>query len=112
MGEYQNKAVTLMTACHGETFLTDPRKRSEAYLAAAIDLFQALGGTAEELAAAVEAAGERPAPAVDAAIGDLMKELAAIGSLHDLDIMQAAYNTLDERLKTIRSTLKTARKVR
>ena len=101
MGEYQNRAVALLTARLGTESITDLKGRNEAYLAAAIDLFHALGGSAEELAAVAEAARERPAPAVDMAIGELMEELAAIGTLNDFDIMQAAYNTLDRQRRSI-----------
>ncbi|YCI06205.1 hypothetical protein M1D34_29735 (plasmid) [Ensifer sp. D2-11] len=33
---------------------------------------------------------------VDLVVGDLMKELAAISHIHDMDIMQAGHNALDK----------------
>ncbi|WP_244560061.1 hypothetical protein [Ensifer aridi] len=42
---------------------------------------------------------------VDLIIGDLMNELAVISHMHDMDMMQAAYNTLDLRLREIAATL-------
>ncbi|AHK04252.1 hypothetical protein X971_4408 [Agrobacterium tumefaciens LBA4213 (Ach5)] len=36
-----------------------------------------------------------PKPSVDVAVGDVMHELAAIGHVADLDIIQAGYNKLD-----------------
>ena len=101
MSEYQNKAVALMTAHLGTETAFDPQERNKAYLAAAINLFHALGGSAEELAAAAEAASDKPVPTADVAIGELMKELAAIGTLKDFDIMQAAYNTLDRERQSL-----------
>lgn len=44
---------------------------------------------------------------VDVIIGDLMNELAAISHMHDMDLMQAAHNTLDIRLREIRAVLAT-----
>jgi len=105
MGEYQNKAVALMAACLGEQSATDPKERAEALLTACIGLFYALGGSVEELAKTAKVASTKPAGPVDTAIGDLMKEVAAIGSIHDLDIMQAAYNTLDQQTLSLKKTL-------
>jgi len=105
MGEYQNKAVTLMTACLGEQSATDPKERGEAFLTASIGLFYALGLSVEDLAKTAKAATAKPTPPVDVAIGDLMKEMAAIGTMHDLDIMQAAYNTLDQQMQSLKKTL-------
>lgn len=103
MGEYQNKAVALMTARLGARSTFDPRERNQACLASAIRLFYALGGSAEELAATADMARSKPVPAADIAIGDVMEELAAIGTLKDLDIMQAAYNTLDRQKRSIKA---------
>jgi hypothetical protein len=103
MGEYQNKAVALVAASLGENFTFDQKQRNEAYLVAAINLFYALGGSAEGLTAAAAVAAAKPAPATDTAIGELMKELAAVGTMKDLDIMQAAYNTLDKQLQAIKA---------
>ncbi|QRY71088.1 hypothetical protein JVX98_31700 (plasmid) [Ensifer sp. PDNC004] len=44
----------------------------------------------------------------DLSIGDLMKELAVIGHLLDIDVMQAGHNTLDRRMKEIRKAFKAA----
>ncbi|CDN52804.1 Hypothetical protein RG1141_CH04430 [Neorhizobium galegae bv. officinalis bv. officinalis str. HAMBI 1141] len=102
MGEYQNRAVALVTASAGENFSFDREQRSQACLVAAIELFYVLGGSAEGLATAAATAAARPAPAIDTAIGELMKEIAAIGAMKDLDIMQAAYNTLDRQMRAIK----------
>ncbi len=110
MGEYQNKAVTLMTACLGEQSATDPKERAEALLTASISLFYALGFSVEDLARTAKAASAKPPGSVDAAIGDLMKEVAAIGTINDLDIMQAAYNTLDQQTLSLKKTLDAAAK--
>ena len=112
MSEYQNRAVALMTARLGAKSASDPKERNEAYLAAAIELFFALGGSKEDLVTAANSSAAKPAPPVDAAIGELMKELAAIGPIHDLDIMQAAHNTLDLEMQSIRTPLDNSRKVR
>ncbi|WP_105440334.1 hypothetical protein [Neorhizobium sp. T25_13] len=103
MGEYQNRAVALVAASVGENFAFDQEQRSQACLVAAIELFYVLGGSAEGLATAAATAATRPTPATDTAIGELMKEIAAIGAMKDLDIMQAAYNTLDRQMRAIKA---------
>lgn len=110
MSEYQNKAVALMTARLGTEAASDITARNRAFLAAAISLFHALGGSDEELAAAAQTAGDA-VPAVDVAIGDVMRELAAIGTLSDLDIMQAAYNTLDRQAEEMNAPMRRPHKV-
>lgn len=95
MSEFQNKAVRLMAACDGEASVTDPGLRQRNLLLSALELYRALGGSFEQPEAAKDQ-GEMSTPRrVDLVIGDLMKELAAISHMYDMDIMQAAHNTLD-----------------
>ncbi|CAD0216372.1 hypothetical protein AGRHK599_LOCUS4635 [Rhizobium rhizogenes] len=70
-------------------------ERREAFLRKALTLYHAMGGTAEDIQAALKDAASTPAPAIDLAVGDVMYKLAAIGHVADIDIIQAGYNKLD-----------------
>ncbi len=94
MSEFQNKAVRLMAAC-GEGSLSDLAERQTKLLLSALELYRALGGSFEQIEAVIMQDETEIPRRVDLVIGDLMKELAAIGYIYDLDIMQAAHNTLD-----------------
>ncbi|EHJ97084.1 hypothetical protein [Agrobacterium tumefaciens] len=95
MGEYQNKAVDLMRNRVGDSILNNKIERREAFLRKALALYHVMGGEADGMRAAVEHVVHLPKPSVDVAVGDVMHELAAIGHVADLDIIQAGYNKLD-----------------
>ncbi len=95
MGEYQNKAVDLMRSRVGDSILNNKIERREAFLRKALALYHVMGGAADGMRAAVEDVVHLPKPSVDVAVGDVMHELAAIGHVADLDIIQAGYNKLD-----------------
>ncbi|MGQ8633591.1 hypothetical protein ACUTJJ_19160 [Agrobacterium sp. DKPNP3] len=95
MGEYQNKAVELMRTLVGEKMLNNKVERREEFLRKALTLYHAMGGTVEDLQAAAKDMGIKPALSIDVAVGDVMHNLAAIGHVADLDIIQAGYNKLD-----------------
>ncbi len=95
MGEHQNKAVDLMRNRVGDSILNNKIERREAFLRKALALYHVMGGAADGMRAAVEDVVHLPKPSVDVAVGDVMHELAAIGHVADLDIIQAGYNKLD-----------------
>jgi hypothetical protein len=95
MGEYQNKAVELMRNRAGDKMLNNMIERREAFLRKALTLYQAMGGSVDDMQAAVKGAASTSAPTIDVAVGDVMYKLAAIGHVADIDIIQAAYNKLD-----------------
>lgn len=95
MGEYQNKSVDLMRNRVGDSILNNKIERREAFLRKALALYHVMGGEADGMRAAVEDVVHLPKPSVDVAVGDVMHELAAIGHVADLDIIQAGYNKLD-----------------
>ncbi|MFK0278581.1 hypothetical protein ACIQUG_33280 [Ensifer sp. NPDC090286] len=103
MSEFQNKAVRLAAASTGTASITDPRECQKRFLAAALELNGALEQTSEQRNSSSEIAGSPRR--IDLIIGDLMKELAIVGHLFDIDIMQAGHNTLDRRLSEIKSAL-------
>lgn len=101
MSEFQNKVVRLMVASAGDASVSDLAERQRNLLVAALELYRALGGSFEQLEASVMQ-DEMEAPRrVELIVGDLMKELAAISHINDLDIMQAAHNTLDVQFRQL-----------
>ncbi|OAE49741.1 hypothetical protein [Agrobacterium tumefaciens] len=95
MGQYQNRVVELMRDSVGESILNNKIERREAFLRKALALYHVMGGDAQGMHAAVADVVNLQKPSVDVAIGDVMHELAAIGHVADLDIIQAGYNKLD-----------------
>ncbi|WOS65271.1 hypothetical protein [Sinorhizobium fredii] len=96
MSVFQNKAVRLM-ATFEEGSLSDLAERQRKLLLSSLELYRAIGGSFEQLEAVVMRDESEIPRRVDLVVGELMGELAAIGYLYDLDIMQAAHNTLDRR---------------
>jgi hypothetical protein len=95
MSEYQNRAVELLIETIGKATVLNRVDRRIRFLRQAIELFHAIGGSALEADALLSTAMTGPAPVVSTKLGDLMAELAGIGYSHDIDMIQAAYNTLD-----------------
>ncbi|WP_245269706.1 hypothetical protein [Ensifer sp. WSM1721] len=87
--------------------MSDLAQRQRNLLFAALELYRALGGSFEQLEASIMEDATGAPRRVDVIIGDLMNELAAISHMHDMDLMQAAHNTLDIRLREIRAVLAT-----
>ncbi|MGN7737754.1 hypothetical protein [Ensifer sp. 22564] len=106
MSEFQNKAVRLTAACDGTAAAGDIVERRKKFLGAALELNQAL--EAAVIAGKSLPVGENTIRSPDLIIGDLMKELAVIGHLLDIDVMQAGHNTLDRRMREIRKAFKAA----
>lgn len=96
MSVFQNKAVRLMASCEAGS-LNDLAERRRKLLLSALELYRAIGGSFEQLEAVIMRDEAEIPRRVDVVLGDLMSELAAIGYVYDLDIMQAAHNTLDSR---------------
>ncbi|MEI2297403.1 hypothetical protein [Ensifer sp. MJa1] len=104
MSEFQNKAVRLTVACGGAASVTNIGECQKRFLAAAMELNRALEhGTDHAVDRTLVGAGATRR--IDLIIGDLMKELAVVGHLFDIDIMQAGHNTLDRRMEEIKGAL-------
>ena len=104
MSEYQNKAVELMQLRSGEDSILDIKDRRNDFLRRAIELFYAMEGDAAEISAAAQkvySTGHQLR--VDRAVGDVMYKLAGVAHLYDIDMMQAAYNKLEEAHRQIAS---------
>ena len=104
MGAFQNKAVNLVKVRTGEEPSSQEDLVRDKVLRAMLELYQATGGLLDEL---IETANQTMDPdaevqRVDVAMGDLMQSLALLGYVHDIDIIQAGYNTLDAQIKQLR----------
>ncbi|ANH08845.1 hypothetical protein [Shinella sp. HZN7] len=98
MSELQNKAVTLATQEEGDLSSQLPSDRCAPFLKSALDLHFALGGDDEALDALVHAHRSADRLRVDAAVANVVIELAVASHLNDIDMVQATYNRLDVEL--------------
>lgn len=96
MSEYQNKAILLMQVELGDEALLDKEQRRDDFIQRAIELYYAMGGTSDAVQTMIDRVFSKTRPRVDAAVGEAMFELAGVGHVSDLDIIQAAYNKLDD----------------
>lgn len=88
-----------MVASVGDASTSDISVRRTSVLTTALELYVALGGSHEQLETAI-AKKESDAPRrIDLVIGDLMMEMATISHIHDIDVMQAAHNALDNGVR-------------
>ncbi len=95
MSELQNRIVERLIALDllRQVDLT-PDKR-EKLMAAAIDLFYAAGGDAVELKEIVRKANDHKHSDVADAVAQVVVATAAVSYASDLDLVQAAYNWID-----------------
>lgn len=95
MSELQNRIVERLAALDllRQVDLT-PDKR-ERLMTAAIDLFYAAGGDADELKEFVLGADDRNRRDVADAVAQMVVATAAVSHASDLDLVQAAYNWID-----------------
>lgn len=95
MSELQNRIVERLGALDPlrQVALT-PDKR-ERLMAAAISLFYAAGGNADELREIILKADDRQRRDVADAVAQMIVATAAVSHACDLDLVQAAYNWID-----------------
>ena len=96
MSELQNKAVALAEQSEGE--LRSSFARGTPFLQSALDLYFALGGDPERAEALAAAPRSSKPLRIDAAVANVMVELAVASHLNDIDMVQATYNRLDSEL--------------
>ena len=101
MSEYQNNAVELLKARFGATSVLDKDARRTQFLQEALELYRAMGGSAEMVRVQVGTAFSEPAGDVHAKIGEVMNALAGVSLAHDVDVVQAGYNSLDDGWKKL-----------
>lgn len=111
MSELQNKVVALIQLQRGKHALSNMDERRDDFIRHAFAIYYGMGGNAKELLAAAGAKAETN-PSMGEAIGDALYELAAVGHIWDIDIIQAAYNRIDsEIIKVSKPQRKTGAKV-
>lgn len=96
MSEYQNKAVRLLASSVGDESLLDLNDRRDAFLYRALELYFAADGAEDAIQPIVEKVYSQNKTRVDIAVGHVLYKLAGIGHAADIDIIQAAYNKLDD----------------
>ncbi|MCX8998088.1 hypothetical protein NOF55_13335 [Rhizobiaceae bacterium BDR2-2] len=112
MGAFQNKAVKLLQVQDGHESVSELALANARLLKAFLDFYLSTGGTLDEVVEAAQSAEtERQAGAqrVDVAMGDVMTALAVLGHVHDIDIMQAGYNTLEAQIRELKASLNSLR---
>ncbi|MDQ0322387.1 hypothetical protein QO002_004593 [Pararhizobium capsulatum DSM 1112] len=97
MSEVQNKAVRLLVQTEG-TRSTSLELRRDAYLASALDLYYASGGSVDSAKALLGLREDEPPSHVDVAVANVVVEVAGLSHIHDIDMIQATYNRLDAEL--------------
>jgi len=98
MSEIQNRAVTLVVQKVGDIAPQSSAYRSTQLLKSALDLYFALGGDEDMAAALMSKARRTRNLRVDAAVANLMIEIAVASHLSDIDMIQATYNRIDAEL--------------
>ncbi|TXI05505.1 MAG: hypothetical protein E6Q76_11060 [Rhizobium sp.] len=87
----------------GEESTLNIEDRRNDFLRRSLELFYAMGGEETLIPATAQEIYSADQPRVDKAVGDVMYKLAGIGHLYDLDMMQAAYNKLEDATRQMAS---------
>lgn len=95
MSELQNRIVERLAALDLLRQVDLTADKREKLMTAAIDLFYAAGGDADELKKIVLRADDRKGRDVADAVAQMVVATAAISYASDLDLVQAAYNWID-----------------
>ena len=96
MSELLNRIVERLAALDGSKQAGGvTSEQRERIVAAAISLFYATGGDVDELKKIVARADSRKSVAVADAIAQIVVAAAAVSCASDLDMVQAAYNWID-----------------
>lgn len=102
MSELQNKIVALIQLRRGLQSLVNAEERRRNFICHAIAIYQGMGGRLEDLPA-IASTSPAPNKRMDEEIGDTLFELAAIGHLWDVDVIQASYNRIDAEIAKVSS---------
>ena len=101
MSEIQNRAVDLLKMDPDAHPMTIEDVR-EQFLTASLALYRSLGGSDARAKVLLQGSAKQQGD-VAALVGDLMLKMAAVSHLQDMDMMQAAYNTLRRRYRELAS---------
>jgi hypothetical protein len=94
MSELQNRAVELLKLQAGSPPMTDAALRHH-LLTLCLGLYRAMGGSEAHALHLLQHSFSVPPADVATSVGDLMMAVAGLSHLQDIDMVQAAYNTLD-----------------
>lgn len=94
MSELQNRAVELLKLQPASLPMTDAALRQH-LLSLCLGLYRAMGGSEPDAEDLLRQSFSTPPADVAASVGDLMMAVAGLSHLKDIDMVQAAYNTLD-----------------
>ncbi|MBU1316515.1 MULTISPECIES: hypothetical protein [Pseudorhizobium] len=94
MSELQNRAVELLNQQSGSPPMTDAALRHH-LLTVSLGLYRAMGGSEPHARDLLQQSFAMPPADVPTSVGDLMMAVAGLSHLQDIDMVQAAYNTLD-----------------
>lgn len=95
MSELQNRIIHQLASREGEQQLPQRYSRHRRLLHAAIELYYASGGSAQELNEFMQSHTQCTTVTVPEAVARMMVETAAVSHASDLDMVQAAYNWID-----------------
>lgn len=95
MSELQNRIIQQLVSREGKKHLLQHYNRHNHLLRAAIELYYASGGSAEDLHKLIQAHTPRKTTDISEAIARMVVETAAVSHASDLDVVQAAYNWID-----------------
>lgn len=96
MSELQNRIIQQLASREGAQ--PSPRRynRHNHLLRAAIELYYTSGGSAEELNDFIQSHTQRKTNNIPEAVARMIVETAAVSHASDLDMVQAAYNWIDQ----------------
>lgn len=100
MSEFQNRAVELFNARPGSGPLSSAEFRFQ-MLKASLALYRAAGGSESVAQNLFEEGFSGTQEDAARSVGELMMAVAGVSHLHDMDMMQAAYNALDRGFRQL-----------
>lgn len=100
MSEIQNRAIQIFRAEAGGTPIDSAAFRQQ-MLQASLALFKAMGGSEAMVQEQIDQSFHQTPGAVDALVGEILVAMAGVSYLNDMDMMQAAYNTLRQRVRQL-----------
>ncbi|WP_075292909.1 hypothetical protein [Pararhizobium arenae] len=99
MSELQNRIIERLATPDGLQRASGSDDKREMLVTAALHLFFAFGGNADELRKVVSSANKKKSTSVADAVAEVVVATAAISSAADLDMVQAAFNWIDSAPK-------------
>lgn len=99
MSELQNRIIERLAAEGDDHLVKQEYGRHRAFLDAALLVYLSIGGSLGELKSLVGDISCAREINIGQAVANLMVETSAISHAHDIDMVQAAYNWIDNQRK-------------